>query len=176
MKKRCLMAVLMSIFYVPALGLTAEPMKTYTDPLFLYSVDYPETWHAKEINNVAVFAAPLDSTEDKFAENVNVVVEDLTRVPTEVTLIDYYRKSTGSASKMLTDFKVLEEARTQWIGRDAVVVLYTAKIRGEKFKFKAYTVMADKTVYVLTYTAREGDFDSFLPQAERLMRSIRLSP
>ena len=35
---------------------------------------------------------------------------------------------------------------------------------------------ADKTAYVLTYTAANADFDEYLPAAERIMRSIRISP
>ena len=175
MRKKWFWVGLIFILSAPAVA-AAETSKTYTNHYFLYSIDYPETWRSKEISKVAVFTSPYDSVDDKFAENVSVVAEDLSQVPVEVSLIDYHRKAIGGASKMLTDFNVLEEAQTQWIGRDAIIVLYTATLRGEKFKFKAYTVMVDKTAYVLTYTAREADFENFLPEAERLMRSIRVSP
>ena len=154
----------------------SETTETYTNRYFLYSADRPSDWRVREISKVALLISPLVSKDDKFAENVNIVAEDLSKIAENVTLVDYYRKSVGNASKTLNDFKLLEEAQTQWIGRDAVAVIYTATLKGEKFKFKAYTVMVDKTAYVLTFTAAAADFDEYLPVAERIMRSLRVSP
>jgi hypothetical protein len=82
----------------------------------------------------------------------------------------------ATAQKILTDFKLLEEAQTRWLGRDTIIMLYTATIRGEYFKFKDYKFMVNQTAYVLTYCATTASFDAYLPAAERLMRSIRVSP
>ena len=154
----------------------AESTKIYTNRYFLYSVDHPETWRAKEAGKVSAFYSPLQSPEDKFAENVQIVVEDLSGVPAEVTLVDYHRKGVASAKKFLTDFKSLEEVTTQLDGRETIVMVYSAAMRGKNFKFKDYKFMIDRTAYVLTYTAQAADFDTYLPSAERLIRSLRASP
>ena len=153
---------------------TAAFAQTYTSTRFLYAVDYPSKWKVKEIGQVTTFLSPLESKDDKFAENVTVVVEDLSQIEPPVSLFDYHRKAVNGAPASLAEFKMLEEAKTRFIGRDAIAVLYTAKIRGEQFRFKAYTIMANRTAYVLTYTARSADFDQFLPPAEKLMRSLRV--
>jgi hypothetical protein len=149
---------------------------TYTHPVFLYALDYPETWRVREMGKAVSFSAPPESETDKFSENVQVVVEDLSALPQEVSLVDYHRAGLASAQKFLTDFKPLEEARTQWLDRDTIVMLYSATVRGERFKFKDYKFMVGKEAYVLTYTARQADFDAVLSKAESVMRSIRVSP
>ena len=149
---------------------------TYTSGRFLYSVDYPEHWRLKEISNITTFLSPLESKEDKFAENVSVVVEDLSPIDPPVSLLDYHRKSVANAPASLPDFKMLEEAKTKFAGREAIAVLYTATLRGQPFRFKAYTLMVGKEAYVLTYTALRPDFDKYLSAAEKIMGSLRASP
>ena len=153
----------------------AVEKQTYTSKLFLYSIDYPADWRVKEISKVAMFLSPLESRQDKFAENVEVNVEDLSQAG-NVSLIDYHRKSIGAATRMLKDFKVLEEAKTEFIGREAIAVLYTAVVKEKLFRFKKVTLIVGKDAYSLTYNALSDDFEKYLPQAEKIMRSLQVSP
>ena len=159
-----------------AASTAAAETKTYTDKFFLYSVDYPQDWKVKHISKFTVITSPFESKEDRFAENVEIVAEDVSQVPGGVNLFEYYRKSSGGAADLLPDFKLLEEAQTVWNGREAIVNLYTMTHKGERFKRKAYTFLIDKTAYVLTYTAKLSDFEAYLAPAERIIRSIRVSP
>ena len=122
------------------------------------------------------FLSPFESKEDKFAENVSVQVEDLSQLAVPLSLLDYHRKAISEAPGRLLDFKVLEEARTEFLGREAISVLYTATVKGQAFRFKDYKFMIGKEVYVMTYTALSADFDQYLPAAERIMHSLRVSP
>ena len=176
MKTILSVVVAAAVFVAPALAASAEPIKTYTDPVFLYSIDYPDTWKLKHAGKYAVLASPFQSKEDRFAENVSIVAEDLSQAPTEITLIDYYRQSVGDAPRRLQDFKILEEAQTVWNGHNSVANLYTMTSKGEPFKCKTYTFMEGKMAYVLIYTGRAADFDAYLAEAERIMRSIQVSP
>ncbi len=157
-------------------GIAAEGMKTHTNRYFLYSVDYPETWRAKDVGKVSAFYSPRESESDKFSENVQIVVEDLSKVPGDVSLVDYHRKGVASAQKFLTDFKALEEVTIQWLGRDTIVMKYSATMHGQSFMFKDYKFLIDRTAHVLTYSATAADFDTYLPTADRLIRSLRVSP
>ena len=142
----------------------------------MYALDYPEDWRLKEVGKATSISAPFESKEDLFAENVQIVAEDLSRSPVEVTLLDYHRAGLKNAEKYLADFKPLEEAQTQWLDRDTIVMLYSMTVRGEKFRCKDYKFMVGKTFYVLTYYAVALDFEKYLPAAERIMKSIRVSP
>jgi len=139
-------------------------------------VDYPEDWRIKEVGKAVSVSSPFESKDDRFAENVQIVAENLSQSPADITLIDYHRAGLKNAEKFLTDFKALEEAQTRWLDRDAVVMLYSMTIRGEKFRCKDYKFAVGKTFYVLTYYAMEEDFDKYLPAAEGIMKSIRVSP
>ncbi len=153
----------------------AAGKKTYTSVRYLYSIAYPADWRVKELGKVTMFLSGLESREDRFAENVEVVVEDLSGQG-DVSLFDYHRKSIGSAPRLLKDFKVLEEAKTEFVGREAIAVLYTATVKEKKFRFKKYTLLVGQDAYSLTYTAQNEDFDKFLPVAEKIMRSLQVSP
>ena len=150
--------------------------QTYTNPSFLYAVDYPDSWRVKEIGRVASFLSPLESKEDKFSENVAVQVEDLSASPVPVSLLDYHRQTMSEAPKRLPEFKLLEEARTEFLGHEAIAMLYTAKVRERPFKFKDYKFLVGQEAYVLTYTALSDDFEKYLPAAEKVMHSLRVSP
>ena len=170
--RKALLLLLLALAAMPA---WAASSKSYTNPEFLYAVDYPETWHLRELGKAVTISSPKESELDKFSENVQIVAEDLRAFP-DVTLMDYHKKGSENARKFLTDFRSLEEARTEWLDRETVVMLYTATVHGERYKFKDYKFMLGRTAYVLTYTAREADFDSYLTQAENIMRSLRVSP
>lgn len=174
MKKPILWVVLIIIFYPSFAG--SSETSVFTHKHFLYTMDYPSTWHVRELNKIASFYAPLDSPKDKFAENVSVVVEDLSRVEEDVQLIDYHRKGMASAKNSLRDFRVLEEAKTDFKGHEAIAVLYTMTDRGVAFKIRSLTFFVDKDAYVLTYSAMQADYDKYFKAAESCIRSIRVSP
>jgi eukaryotic-like serine/threonine-protein kinase len=165
------LAALAVLLFVPSVC-SAE--KTYTHPHFFYAVDYPDGWTLKEIGKVALFMSP-QTKEDKFSENVDIVAEDL-RKAGPVTLIDYHRAAVGRAPQTLQDFELVEETQVTLAGHDAIQSLYIAVIKGEVFRFQSFTLLAGDTAYVLTYKGRKDDFDRFLPDAEKLMRSLRVSP
>ncbi len=149
---------------------------SYTHADFLYTVDHPSDWRVKELNKITSFFSPFESKEDKFSENLNIVVEDLSQAPEDVKLIDYHRKGMSHAKSSLRDFTVLEEAKTDFKGREAIVVLYTMKDRGVTFKIKTLTFFVERDAYVLTYTATLADYDKYLKKIENCLRSIRVSP
>ena len=167
-----LSAVLLVLAAGPAL---AEEKTTYTSLRYLYSVDHPADWRVKEISNATLFLSPLESKEDKFAENVEVDVEDLSQAG-EVPLMEYHRKAVDNATLMLKDFKLLEEAKTEFNGHEAVAVLYTATVKGNSFRCKKIVFFAGKNAYALTYNALNEDFDKYLPAADKVMRSLQVSP
>ncbi len=170
---RRILAALLCLM-IPAQAFAAEK-KTYTNKRYLYSVTYPADWHVKEVGGAAVFLSPLETPDDKFAENVEVNVEDLSEMG-PVSLIDYHRSSVGNASKLLKDFKLLEEAKTEFAGHDAVAVLYTAVIKEKLFRFKKIVFLVGTDAYSLTYNAFNEDFEKYLPAAERVMNSVQASP
>jgi uncharacterized protein len=95
--KSALMLVLLSL----VLAAPAQAAQTYTNGEFLYAVDYPDTWHVKEMGKAVMISAPRENKDDKFSENVQVVAEDLSEVPGGVTLIDYHKVGLKSAQKFL---------------------------------------------------------------------------
>ena len=122
-----------------------------------------------------MFLSRLESKEDRFAENVDVIVEDLSQAG-NVSLIDYHRKSISNAPMMLKDFKLLQEAKTEFMGREAIATLYTATVKRRLFRFKVYTLLVGKNAYVMTYKALNEDFEKYLPAAEKIMHSLQASP
>ena len=166
--------------WVCVFGLAVFPTcaagQTYTNTRFLYAMDYPDSWHVKELGKVTTFLSPFETHEDKFAENVTVQVENLSVSPVPLSLLDYHRQAMSEAPKRLPEFKLLEEAKTEFIGREAIAILYTATVKGQPFKFKDYKFLIGQDAYVVTYTALQDDFEKYLPAAEKVMHSLRVSP
>jgi len=145
---------------------------TYNSPYFNFSINYPLSWRVKENDGIVVFGSPQESGTDDFIENVNVVVEDLSFNP--MTLNDYTTKSLMNFPKLLPNFELLQQGNTEIDNKESSFIVYSDRRGDLKAKFKAYMLISHDKAYVMTYGAKENEFNEYLPQAERTMQSIKI--
>jgi len=152
----------------------AEGSKTYRNPYFNFTVNYPENWEAGEISGIAYFRTPREGTQDTFSENINIIVDNLTGNP--VNLEQYTAYFFAVAPTSITGFQLVEKGTVVINGRDASFIVYASVQNGARLRHKLYQIVDDKKGYNLTYTALEVNYDTFLPQAEEIMRSFSAAP
>lgn len=153
-------------------GVKHQTTKTYTSRSLNFTIDYPASWRVKEEGWMVAFGSPQESDTDDFIENVNVVVEDLSN--NLMTLKDYNAMSLMNFPKLMPNFELLQEDTAEINGKGASFIVYSDRRGDVKAKFKAYTFISKDKAYVVTYAAKENEFNEYLPQAEKIMQSIQV--
>jgi hypothetical protein len=141
-----------------------------------FTIEYPESWAAdkspQQIGVVVLFFA-TESAEDGFAENVNVVgPEDL---PPGFTSKTYANVGWENFRPLLRDVDVIEQRDLTIGGAPAFSMEYEANFQGQRLHWLQAFLVDGGRGFVLTYTGRSGDFDTYRPDAEAVIGSFRLT-
>ncbi|MEM6611487.1 MAG: protein kinase [Cyanobacteria bacterium P01_C01_bin.72] len=137
-----------------------------------FRVDYPSSWSKQNRDDFfatgVVFFSPLVSDADQFKERVSILVENL---PGDVSLAEYTQQSLDEI-KQLSDPNI-GAAQTITLGDDeGRQIAYQGEENGSPVKrIQSWSVNGDRA-YVVTYTARPGDYESYLPMVERMIESF----
>ena len=110
---------------------------------------------------------------DKFRENVNLLVQDLSQYP-GMNLEKYTEISVNQIKNMITESN-LEISKTYFSKpRPYQHVIYTGKQGMFKLKFEQYYFISDNKAYVLTYTSEEKNYLKYLGSAQIILNSFRI--
>ncbi len=141
------------------------------------SVTYPENW--SERNDIAgvlgIFLSPQEDAKDIFQENVNILSQDLTLNPAIQELSSYTEFSQTQIESFLTEGKILSLEDVTLAGLPAKKMLYTSKQGQVTLQYLGVWMIKEKKAYVITYTALQSQFDRYLPQAQAVINSFKLS-
>jgi serine/threonine-protein kinase len=138
-----------------------------------FSLGYPDGWTLQDLQDspADVALAADESAADGFAENVNVLVQ---QVPEGLTL-DQYTQTSKQGLETLQGFELGSEGSTNLGGESATWLEYEAVQQGVLLQFwQVWTVRGPKA-YVVTYTGRGEGFDRFRMDVESIVRSFEFS-
>ena len=86
----------------------------------------------------------------------------------------YWKAFTEEVKGFATDFTVIEEKEPKVIsGRNAVQYTYSLTVGGVKYKVQQIMLAYSNIMYVITYTAEEGFFDSHAEDVKRILDEFR---
>ncbi|MFT3674297.1 MAG: hypothetical protein QM781_00220 [Chitinophagaceae bacterium] len=148
--------------------------KLTTVQMKYYSFDYPGTWlidtsHALGID---VFVkSPKEDSLDKFSENVNVFLQDLTGQGYD--LLRMGRESEAQVQNLVNDFEILE-SRLDTI---SVIPYYSLKFKGRQGKFLLITsqryYLKGNTGFAVTFTMEAANEERYRVLSKEIMDFFR---
>jgi len=140
-----------------------------------FDITYPPDWEAPAVSVPEMVrsmrSSPADSPDDRFRENVNVVVESL---PHSMSVEEYQSAMEPMMKMSLVDFKRIDRKSVTLGGVHARRDVYEHSMNGNKLKVLAYTLTSGKYGYVITCTAMPGTYDSFEPKFEAICATFTL--
>ena len=145
----------------------------YTDPVRKFTIKYPETWAKTEIATGVYFASPLDNELDSFAENVNIIIQDLSN--NKMSLEHYTELSLKQVKDMFANAKIESKKETTLAGQKAVELVWKMDYAGKSLKLKQYWFIKENQAYVFTFTATEITFPKFEAMAMASIKSFRFN-
>ena len=122
---------------------------------------------------VIAVLAPRESVEDVFQENVNVIIQDLSASP--MTLEDYTKLSENQIKTLLPEGKVFNIEDFTLSGLPAKAMIYSSKQAQLSLKYLGVWAIQNNKAYLVTYTAQQDKFETFLPQAKAIISSIKIN-
>lgn len=146
----------------------AEEFNIYKSPFFNFVISYPQNWKIKDISGIVVFISPLENKDDKFSENVNVVVEDIGKY--RLSLEQYAKAADDNWLKIDSKVRVIDFQKTNLNGEEA---FYTIA-ENDKFKFKQYKLIKNNKAFIITYTSELNKFNKFLNIADIIIQSFKI--
>lgn len=149
--------------------------KQYQNAKHQLQISYPATWSMKEayMGTVVVFSAPPDSSDDQFAENINIVTEDLSRFP-GMTIEQYVEHGKITLSKIATDFILISNQPITIANIKARVLTFTATQGIYKLQFRQTSLIVNNMAYVITFTAEEDKFSQYESIAKSITNSFTI--
>jgi len=140
-----------------------------------YSIQYPGNWELNKPKQLApsfFLFSPLSSVQDKFKENVNLVIQDLANQ--ELDLDKFVRISEEQIRTMITDGEIIESKRISLNGIDFHQVIFTGRQGLFKLKYDQYYIIKKEKVFILTLTCEATEFDKYKETGEKIMNSFSL--
>lgn len=135
-----------------------------------FSISYPANWQVKSDMPKAelLVCSPFDGPNDTFADNFNLMKQELHSNSIDLMLYDSISKD--QIYNTLGKDAILESK----IEPDRSCVVYKGELDGEKLKWKQFYFVKNETAYILTYTAEEKTFDKYSDIAESIFNSFKL--
>lgn len=140
-----------------------------------YAIQYPEAWRMDTSGIMGVdafFFSPRVSQEDKFSENVNVMIQDLTGMG--ITLDKYVENSENQIRNLVTNSTLIESKRMSKNGMEYQQVLYTGKQGIFDLKTLQHYFIIGEKAYVVTFVAEANQYDQYETTAWKILDSFKL--
>jgi rubrerythrin len=165
------------------LRVSKNEWKAYINEYYGFSVDYPADWKATVIpdattnlmknymgeSQIVFFTSPSEYPAGAVGETLSVSRKDLRNSP--MSLDEYVKINDARSSKALPDYLRLYDKKADIAGHEACLESYTYG----GVKCRRYVLIVDDIVYALTFKASSEKYSKFLPKAEKIMKSFKLS-
>jgi hypothetical protein len=150
-----------------------------------YSVKYPADWDLQQSDNPEsgtivnqtvryqfAVLSQLESTQDQFRENVNLVIEDLNG--RKFDLDEYSRLAEGQLKSLMKNCKILEHKKVNKGFRQYYKTIWTWDYETLQLKVEQYTWLLDGKAYILTFTSEQNKFAQFQKIGEKILNTFTL--
>jgi hypothetical protein len=176
------LSIIAILFCVNTLAIASpNPGKTGANDNFIlyenkthnFQINYPTKWEVAEgvMGTVVAFISPLGNADDKFSENINVIVGDLAAYP-DLTLDKYEEISLVQLANLITDFKLVKRGNSVISGMPAKIVIFTGKQGVFQLKYMQAYIIVNNRAYVITFTAEKKEYRNYEEVAMEIVNSI----
>lgn len=147
----------------------------YENGQYGFALKYPAAWSFAENQGgaAAVFYSPKETALDIFQENVNIVVQDISRNPMS---LDKYTETAITQMQAVfgTNLEILDSSAIFIGNRPAHQFIFIGKGPDGDLQYQCRWTLVGTTAYQITYTAIASGYQRHLAEAERIMGSFRI--
>lgn len=145
---------------------------TYTDATNKFTINYPDKWVKKNNVNSIVFLSPKENDKDLFQENLNLMLQDLSKKP--MNLEQYTELTKKQIVDNLGASAIVSLKNVTISGQQGKEFVYNMNYQGNKLKVKQCWIIKNHNAYLLTYTAEPEQYNKYENIAVEMMNSFKL--
>ncbi|AUT03342.1 serine/threonine protein kinase [Nostoc sp. CENA543] len=152
-----------------------KDLLTYENHEYGIKLKYPRDWQKEDVNNIITkeivnFISPKQNNSDKFLEKITIRIEQYSG-----GLKSFQNETKQEIKKTLEAANILEEKNTQ-IGKNTVTQLVlTGKDNKTNLKIHKFLLVKGNQAYTITYTAKLGDYNSFIGEVQNMLTSLEIN-
>lgn len=138
-----------------------------------YTIQYPSNWELNQsgqMNTSFMLLSPLESDKDKFKENVNLIIQDLTGQ--NIDLNKYTEISEGQIKTMVTNANLIESKRIKNDNDEFHKIIYSGDQGIYQLQFEQYYWVFNNKAFVLTFTSEKDKFANLKEMGEKILNSF----
>ena len=138
-----------------------------------FRISFPPEWDFDQEGSMGtefIIFSPPGSLQDKFRENLNLVVQDVADM--DLSLQDYTELSVRQIETMLTDAEILSSSIGELNGTTYSDLVYKGSMGQMNLFFYQRYLLWNGKAYVLTFTTEQNTKKEYLPIGESLMASF----
>lgn len=140
-----------------------------------YSIQYPNDWNL-DMSGMSgtsfVLFSELTSEEDKFGENVNLIVQNLEGQ--NIDLQEFVEISEEQVKSLITNSQITESETQIKNNRELHSIKYSGDQGIFKLIYKQYYWVKDEQAYILTLTCEADQFEDYKEIGEQIMNSFQI--
>lgn len=148
---------------------------SYNNSTYGFQIGYPANWKVVQgfMGSVVAFASPLENANDKFSENLNLIIQDLTPYP-GMSLEKYEEITLNQLRNIITDYKLVYKGNSALADRPSRTIVFTGRQGIFQLKFMQVYMINDNRAYVITFGAEETEFTRYEDTAKRMISSFQI--
>lgn len=142
----------------------------YTDADNKFTINYPNNWTKNNNINAIVFLSSKESEKDMFQENVNIMLQDLSKQP--MSLEQYTELTKKQVSNNLGTSAILSLKNVTIAGQKGKEFVYDMSYQGKSLKIKQYWFIKGDIAYLFSFTAEQSQYDKYESTAAEMIKSF----
>jgi hypothetical protein len=140
-----------------------------------FRIQYPVAWEvdaSKKLGAELFLFSPLEDKNDKFRENVNVLIQELEGQG--VDIVKYKEITDKQLIDLGTNAKVYESVVDTSVSTPEYRVSYMMIQQGYRLRIISKCFIKDDKAYLVTFTAEFDKFDKYKAEAKKIIETFEL--
>ena len=162
------------LFPIVLFAQTTTKWKTFKGSNF--TVEYPAQWELNENKQTGtsfILFSPLESAQDLFKENVNLLIQDLSGQ--NIDLNKYVEITENQVKTMLPNSTLIESKRMKNGSQEYQKMIYSGDQGNNHLKFEQYFWVISNKAYILTLTCEQNKFADYKETGEKILNSFKFT-
>jgi hypothetical protein len=141
-----------------------------------FTIEYPKPWRldtSRMMGTELIAFSPLENSQDKFSENVNVIIQDLGGK--NIDLEKYKQITEQEIATMVADGKVIESFIVKNSKNNFFKIVYTMTQNTRRQKIISVCFIKDNKAYLATFTSELDKYDAYKKIGDEILNSFSLT-